>query len=60
MGQMGIRFAKDGETVKERIIRVHRFLSNGDERTLHIDVRIPREPFDEVRPLFYQPSKLSC
>ncbi len=58
MGQMGIRFSKDGQTVKERIIRVHRFLTTGNTRSLYIDVSIPKEPFDEVRPLFYQPSKL--
>lgn len=57
MGQMGIRFSRGEETVHERIIRVHRFLSDGDERTLFIDVRIPEESFTEVRALFYQPSK---
>lgn len=42
-------FYRNGQPVKERMIRLHRFLSDGELKTLWIDIRTPEEPYDEFR-----------
>ncbi len=53
MTQFIIRFYRKDEVVKERLIRVHRFLDHGQTRQLYIDSKCPRAPFTHVAVAFY-------
>jgi len=46
--QMIIRFRRNGEEVKQRIIRMHRLLNEDWRREVQIDSKVPDEGADEV------------
>ena len=48
MTQLVVRFYNEEKIVKERMIRVHRFLPRGKPTPIHIDVRPPRRKFNRV------------
>jgi hypothetical protein len=48
MTQFIIRFKDKDRTVKERMIRLHRFLWENNERNIYFDIRQPLEEFDKV------------
>ena len=48
MTQFILRFKNKDQIVKERMIRLHRFLWGNDERNIYFDIRQPTEPFDQV------------
>lgn len=52
MTQLVIRFMNNQENIKERIIRVHRLLSDKSWKTIFMDTRIPKAPFTHVD-IFY-------
>lgn len=49
MAELHGLFYRAGRPVKERMIRLHRFLSDGEQKTLWIDIRTPEQPYDEFR-----------
>jgi hypothetical protein len=53
MTQLIARMLNGEEKVKERQIRLHRLLHDGQTRRLHLDVRLPDEPFDAVEVLLW-------
>lgn len=55
MTQFIVRFMNDGQVVKERMIRVNRFLKHKQKRDIYIDVHIPVEPFNKVAIFFWNP-----
>ncbi|MCB0566632.1 MAG: hypothetical protein KDD01_19865, partial [Phaeodactylibacter sp.] len=48
MTQFIVRFVNGEEVVKERAIRVYRFLDSGETKRLYIDSEFPEQPFDKV------------
>jgi hypothetical protein len=55
MAQLTVRFSNRGATVKDRMIRVGRFLKRGDTKDLFIDVKVPEETFDSVKVFIWNP-----
>ncbi len=53
MTQFIVRFMNGEEIVKERAIRVYRFLDSGDTEHLHIDTELPEGPFDKAVIFFW-------
>ncbi len=53
MTQLILRFKRGEETIKERRMRVQRFMYDGQRKRLYLDVRKPAEPFDAVELLFF-------
>lgn len=53
MAQFIVRFVNGEEVVKERAIRVYRFLNDGDTKRLYIDSEFPEAPFDRVAVYFW-------
>ena len=53
MTQFIVRFVNGEEVVKERAIRVYRFLDSGETKRLHIDSEFPEQPFDKVAVFFW-------
>lgn len=53
MTQMIIRFKKEDRVVKERAMRVYRYLTDGETERLHLDVRPPAEDFNRVAVFFW-------
>ena len=48
MTQFIVRFVNGEQVVKERSIRVYRFLDSGETKRLYIDSEFPEAPFDKV------------
>ncbi len=48
MTQFILRFKNKDNIVKERMIRLHRFLWENNERNIYFDIRQPAEDFDKV------------
>jgi hypothetical protein len=48
MAQFIVRFKKDDSEVKGKMIKLHRFLDNGDVKTLYIDTKLPKKDFNKV------------
>jgi len=46
MAQLVCKFKKGDQDVKYEYIRLYRILEGGERRRMHLDVRIPRAPFD--------------
>lgn len=53
MGQFIVGFYRGGRTVKEKMIRIHRHLNNGEVQSLFLDVRFPNKPYDRVGVKFW-------
>lgn len=53
MLQMIVRTKHKGQVIKERILRVHRFLEDGNTKDLFLDVRLPEQHVDSVAVLFW-------
>lgn len=53
MIQLVVRFTKAGNTVQERILRIHRYLENYDTKEIYLDCPIPKEAFDSVIIFFW-------
>ena len=49
MSQLVVTFLLHGQEVKSNMIRIHRFLDNGDTRQIYLDSKIPSEDFDQVK-----------
>jgi hypothetical protein len=56
MGQLHVAWMKQGQTVKDKCVRVHRVMEPGQWVEIGADFRFPRKPFDEIRVYFYNPS----
>jgi hypothetical protein len=54
MTQFIVMFRNNGNEVKSRSIRVHRFLNNGETRRLFLDVKIPKDDFDDIKIAFWR------
>jgi len=52
MPQFIVRFYKGNDIVKERLIRISRFIETGKTKNIYIDVKIPKENFDSIGILF--------
>jgi hypothetical protein len=48
MAQLIVSFYHDTEIVKSRKIRLHRILKTGDQKTIYLDVKAPKEAFNTV------------
>lgn len=48
MMQLIVKFTKAGNVVQERILRIPRFLGNGETKEIYLDCPIPKEPFDSI------------
>ncbi|MCH2044542.1 MAG: glycosyltransferase family 39 protein [Saprospiraceae bacterium] len=46
--QLVVQFRKGKEVVKHNAIRVHRILSKGIDKKIHIDVPLPKQPYDRL------------
>ena len=53
MTQFIVRFVNGQEVVKERAIRVYRFLDSGEDKRLYIDSAFPDQAFDKVAVFFW-------
>jgi hypothetical protein len=53
MAQFIVRFKHNGQTVRENVVRVFRFLQHEDTREIYIDCKFPRQPFDQAEVLFW-------
>lgn len=53
MTQFIIQFKSKDHIIKERMIRVHRYLWENNERTVFFDISQPNEPFDSVTIKFW-------
>jgi len=49
MAQLIVSFENGNKEVKTKMIRVHRFLNDGDTKTLYIDTKVPSEAFNQVK-----------
>ncbi len=54
-GQFTVWYTKAGNVVKARAIRIPYFLQENEKKDLYIDTRIPREDFDSVKVLLWNP-----
>ncbi len=53
MTQFIVRFMQGDQKVREHLIRVYRFLDNGQTRELHLDCKFPRKPFNRIELAFW-------
>jgi hypothetical protein len=53
MLQMTIVFLKDGKEQKRSSIRPHRLLKDDETKTIFMDVKVPKEPFDSIEMYYY-------
>ena len=53
MTQMVVKFYNQSNVVKARIIRLHRFLNDGDTKEIYIDVKLPKETFSRATLSFW-------
>lgn len=53
MPQLVVRFYDGDKTVKEKMIRTHRLVHDGQTRTLFMDVRLPERTFDRLAVFFW-------
>jgi hypothetical protein len=53
MAQFIIEFRKDGQSVKSKLIRLHRMLSDGQTKIIFIDSKVPEVEFDQVMVAVY-------
>lgn len=55
MTQFIVRLSSKGRVVKERMIRVQRFLERGDTRDIFIDLKLPMQRVDSCHIQFWNP-----
>lgn len=48
MPQFAVHFMNDDKLVKERAIRTHRLLNDNEIKTLYIDIKKPKKPFNKI------------
>jgi hypothetical protein len=48
MSQFFVQFSYKGKVVKDRSLRVYRFLNGGETKDIYIDIEVPNEPFDSA------------
>jgi hypothetical protein len=53
MLQLVVRLQNNDNIVKERMIRVDRYLNSGDVKDIFIDVKIPKEPINRIEVFFW-------
>jgi hypothetical protein len=53
MLQMTIVFLKEGKEQKRSAICPHRLLKEGEAKTIFMDVKVPKEPFDSIEMYYY-------
>ncbi|MDW8394560.1 MAG: hypothetical protein RMK52_10010, partial [Chitinophagales bacterium] len=46
--RFNVLFLNDNDTVQTNFIRVDRFLQEGQRRTLHMDARVPDQPWNRL------------
>jgi hypothetical protein len=57
MTQFHIRAMKGDQPVKERYIRVHRLLHDGQLKDIHQDFKLPKDDFDRIEIFFWHPNE---
>ncbi len=55
MTQMNVQFLKDGKTVKDQVIRLHRIMDHGETRVVTLDADVRGVDFDAMRIQFWNP-----
>lgn len=55
MLQYIIEFLKDGQPIKHKMIRLNRWAKKDSTKQVSYDVKIPDEPFDAVKVIFWNP-----
>ncbi len=53
MTQMVVRLKSNGKVIKEKILRIHRYIDNNETKNLFLDVKLPNEQIDSVCILFW-------
>lgn len=53
MTQFIVKLRCKGNDIKTKMIRVHRFLYNGATKRIYIDIKLPKQPIDEVAVSFW-------
>jgi hypothetical protein len=53
MTQFIVRFTEGDKTIKERSIRIHRLVNDGETKTIFFDTKIPEKHFDTVKVIFW-------
>ena len=53
MTQIVVKFYNQNNVVKARIIRLHRFLNDGDTKEIYMDVMVPNETFSKATLSFW-------
>lgn len=53
MTQMMIRFYNEDQQVKQKLIRLHRLIHDGQVKEVYIDAKCPRNTFNRVEVLFW-------
>ena len=55
MLQFIIEFTKDGQVVKQNMVRINRLVNAGNKEEVYFDTRIPAQPYDKIEILFWNP-----
>ncbi|MBS1772995.1 MAG: hypothetical protein JST82_09040 [Bacteroidetes bacterium] len=55
MLQFSIKFSNKGKEIKTNVIRVHRFMKDGETKKVYIDVKIPGKEFDQIEVYTWNP-----
>lgn len=55
MLQFIIEFTKDGQLIKQNMVRVNRLVKSGNIEDVYFDTRIPAQPYDNIEILFWNP-----
>lgn len=55
MTQMNVQFLKDGQSVKDQVIRLHRIMDHGETREVTLDSDLRGTDFDAMRIQFWNP-----
>jgi len=57
MTQFVIQFLdKENNIIKRRMIRIHRFLSNGQQRNIYFDTKLPKETYKKINVFLWNSS----
>ena len=58
MGQLHVAFVREGFTLRDKLVRVHRLMKSRHWVEIGADFHFPEEPFDEIRVYFANPSEV--
>ena len=58
MGQLHVAFVREGVTLRDKLVRVHRLMKSRYWVEIGADFHFPEEPFDEIRVYFANPSEV--